>query len=126
MESEPTLRPGQRVRLTYILDGQIGPTEVDFRADAGGGFWWHLAENVLASLGVPFTVEVLADPRIPEPKGLGAVVEASIGSSGKRRRFTLVDTRSGEVFRWYAASIGWYKWDQLIDPVLLSEGWTDG
>jgi hypothetical protein len=70
------------------------------------------------------TVIILSEPRPEEPTGLGAVVEADSESVPTPRR---VWTR---ITRWWTGDNLWHdgaylvKWSDLIDPVVLHEGWT--
>lgn len=66
------------------------------------------------------TITILSQPRPEEPKGLGAVVEAHVAKNPDRRQFIRI---VGDVNLWQAPS-GWlFDWDELIDPVVLSEGY---
>lgn len=112
------IRPGQRVRWSQVIEAEIESLGV-----TRPGVYIKGAFYTLEADGV--TIEVLAEPRIPEPKGLGAVVEAATEDDGKRFPFIL---NEGVVrtCNWLSPRRGWARWDDLIDPVLLSEGWTDG
>jgi hypothetical protein len=61
-------------------------------------------------------------PRIPEPRGQWAVVEAT-GVHGTRFqavRWTALGDRA-----WLDASGTWFEWSDLIDPVLIRDGIED-
>lgn len=108
------IRPGQRVRWTQVIEA-----EVEQLGSTRPGVYLRGAFYTLEADGT--SIEVLAEPRIPEPRNLGAVVEASTASNSRRREF--FRDHQG---RWWDDREVRLDWPYLIDPVLLSEGWTDG
>jgi hypothetical protein len=69
------------------------------------------------------TVTVLSEPRPEEPTGLGAVVEADSESVPTPRRvWTRIPRETGDNL-WHDGAY-LVKWSDLIDPVVLHEGWT--
>lgn len=121
------IRRGQRVRWTWAETHEgvvedIG-SSMSIRDD-GGLPHRGLALTFFCNAYQKVTIEVLAEPRIPEPLGIGAVVRDACGGMWVRvddedepwRRHNPVDTASR--YRRYD------RWDNLTDPVLLSEGWS--
>ena len=63
----------------------------------------------------------LPKPRIPEPSLYGVVESGADGMGGHRGRF--VHTESCNDARWFCSKTRVnYRWDDLIDPVLIREG----
>lgn len=115
---EPTLRPGQRVRLT--IEGTVyekAPGYFALRNDEGLGLWlWGDGPDRSLMLQAA-TVEVLVEPPRPdEPTGLGAVVrdgEGRLHVRGPDRTF----------LPWLRGASTWYAWAELPDPItVLSPG----
>lgn len=133
-----TLRVGQRVRVTRVVEGVVGEVlqhAFGVTTDAGRS-WWFTDRPAIAG---DLTVEVLAEPRPPEPTGLGAVVEARLARDRlpRRHRFLAVPSPNGTT-KWALVVAGHSPtgecvtrsepanpctWDELADPVVLSEGW---
>ena len=117
-------RAGQRVRIEWpdghVLEGlvQLVNGHPFVRAPLGLDKYWLDRDHEAP------TVTTLSEPRPDEPTGLGAVVEASAlpilgGEPVSRRRWVL-----SEGWTWHAVRMEPRKWTDLIDPVVLSEGWT--
>lgn len=107
-------RAGQRVRIEVegvVLEAmESGALRVT--VDVDGESWYLRAP----AHGV--TVTVLSEPRPEEPTGLGAVVEARVGVWGLRRwlrNFSGLWVTDHPIMP--------VPWSDLIDPVVLSEGW---
>jgi hypothetical protein len=124
-------RAGQRIRAEWPDGGAVE-----------GVVEWRPANDLVipvgdivvglgALLAKDCTVTVLSEPRPEEPTGLGAVVEADCPAkatiprvTGRRRwaRTSLVGQP------WMSSEDGvycdWIAWSDLIDPVVLAEGWT--
>ena len=114
-----TYRAGQRVRIEWPSDGSAVEGVLDSNLKLAisklGGYWIY----VTSARAAEGTVTVLSEPRPDEPTGLGAVVEASIADWGTRRWIRTFDGN------WATdAPICTVRWSDLIDPVVLSEGWT--
>lgn len=113
------VRAGQRVRVTF--EGVLLATGALLHLGGPPDGNAHLL-GVACRDGAPVrpwgTVEVLAEPRIPEPTGLGAVVRDGEG---------VVRIRIDRAHSPWRSLGGMYReWDYIPDPVLLSAGWTDG
>lgn len=73
------------------------------------------------------TVTILSEPRPEEPKGLGAVVRARarIGADPPGRVWIRIAKGGERSVCWRSPDfLGpvWATWDNMIDPVVLSEG----
>lgn len=110
--------PGQRVRRSKVAEaeGVVQPNGEWGKTDDGYHFCLTLDD---------YTIEVLEAPRIPEPEGLGAVVEASVSEGGHRHLAVRVAPLNVRDLRWWIAGYGRVPWGDLFDPVLKAEGWTD-
>ena len=113
MTDHPTLRPGQLVRVTQVTEGTVDQSPrglfVRYADDIGLDYLTNLQDA---------TIEILAQPRPDEPQGLGAVAR---DGSGRVWASVKDDTRTP----WYCPETGdWRGWDDLTDPVVLSEGWS--
>ena len=123
-------RVGQRVRVTWpngtAVEGTLAP-----KFDAGlavlvpaqnGTEWpvWIGDSNGADLIAEDYAeVTILSEPRPEEPTGLGAVVEASIG-----RLVRTESCRVGDDRVWVDSNADAYLWIELVDPVVLHEGWT--
>lgn len=117
-----SLRVGQRVRVTRVVEGEVSEVHQDaFRITMDDKVWWWFTDSRgSASL----TVEVLAEPRPPEPTGLGAVVRDANGTAWVRASGWATD------LPWVARPLNdriprLRKWADIPDPVVLSEGWAE-
>jgi hypothetical protein len=71
-------------------------------------------------------ITVLAEPRPEEPTGLGAVVEAAYADHPRQKWVNNRGDADGPRNRWTSIPYwGFLDWDCLVDPVVLSEGWTE-
>lgn len=109
---------GDRVRATRLIEGHVVGISMN-----GEHLTVRLSPTRTVHVsGEPddgWTITVIPPPRIPEPKNLGDVVEAHTANIPRRREYILADHREGEAFRWLRAGDGWYRWDMLLDPVLV-------
>lgn len=64
-------------------------------------------------------IEAQTRPRIPEPRGQWAVVEATGVHSNRFQavRWTDIGDRA-----WLDASGTWFEWSDLVDPILIRDG----
>jgi hypothetical protein len=63
-------------------------------------------------------------PRIPEP-GLWGVVEAHTVGNADRRQFGRIPESDDQ--HWIESdAMGWFLWDDLVDPALVRDGIEDG
>ena len=127
-----TYRAGQRVRIEwpepddgFVMEGRLvlrsmkpGVADESLALDAPDAYYW------LSTVPGNCTVTILSEPRPDEPTGLGAVVRAECdGYLG-----LWVRQRGAEVARnhgWFWCSGDHHRaWDELINPVVMSEGWT--
>lgn len=157
------LRPGQKVRLTVVLNGEVngwpsgklticdeddrqweldaGTVEVlpdptcsarlfvadrwyfcDFPQGPHGGAQ-HRNVEIGAVWEGPTDHTVTQPAPIPEPQGLGSVIEAGTNyssSTDKRQKFVL--TEAG----WVDDYGNDHEWERFVDPVLLHEGMSNG
>ena len=120
-----TYRAGQRVRIE--IEGMLRTTEdigsppggLVFQADDGWPTPFRFVDGDFAGIARNGIITVLSEPRPEEPTGLGAVVEAAIGDWEPRR---WLRTFTGH---WATnAPIVDVPWADLLDPVVLSQGWT--
>lgn len=130
-----TYRAGQRVRIEWPDDDAAMEGRLIARSFTGLvreqlSLAMPDAYYALENLPGDCTVTVMSEPRPDEPTGLGAVVEASAADVAVGARLTWVRART-ERNEWrpstevYCDNSGFYRaWASLIDPVVLSEGWT--
>lgn len=133
------LRPGQRVRATFrdgtsivgdIKQGEPGSGFHGALCLHVGGVWWPIGPySFLYNNGVAW--EVLSEPRIPRPRGVGAIVRAAaiFGVDGRSD-----SAEFGPETVWYQDHDGGWtevngrweaaQWEDLIDPVLEYVGWA--
>ena len=124
-----TYKVGQRVRIDFTSDGTHLVGEVDAvypdRANVryGNGVKIVTVRNMESDL---YTVTILEKPRLAEPKGLGAVVEADDNrSDGRRTRYVRFRTygSGGQLSEWVTEDgMRADYWQNLNNPVILSEG----
>lgn len=117
-------RAGQRVRIEWkngsVVEGVLerdrdGATlsVIVPRAGAERTMWQPDFEDGRV-------VTILSEPRPEEPTGLGAVVEAYEYPGSPLRRWVRTEYENSPwVFPGHSS-----KWANLIDPVVLSQGWT--
>jgi hypothetical protein len=120
-------REGQRIRAEWPDGGAVE-----------GVVEWRPANDLVipvgdivvglgALLAKGCTVTVLSEPRPEEPTGLGAVVKATCdGYDGEWvRQSGGADGSAGRARGWFWCGGGHHRgWAELIDPVVLHEGWT--
>ena len=122
MTDRPKYRKGQRVHIEWpggeALDAYVTSGGMSVNLPWGG--YLHL--NSLAMKDA--TVRVLSDP---EPTGLGAVVEAASRAYRRHQQTSSSGLTPRMIQLWRRSSGGSgyrHNWAELIDPVVLSEGWT--
>ena len=77
---------------------------------------YNTAERILGKLDAAGW-EITRKPRIPEP-GLLSVVEAGFEVGDGRRKFCRLEE---DAEGWSGAG-SWFRWSDLIDPVLVRDG----
>lgn len=118
-------RAGQKVRIegqSWAIEGILftGPRERLFVDMPGDDYEWPIDEWDAGRA----TVTVLSEPRPEEPTGLGAVVEAAasgVEGSPPDVRATWLRVHGDYWERDNGVGVAWRF---LVDPVILSEGWT--
>ena len=124
-------KAGQRVRIEWpngsAVEGVLttprygGSPSVAVPRAGGETTLWQPGAQVADNR----VVTILSEPRPDEPTGLGAVVEASWRDRGRE----LFVRARRDRYQWrpekeYSTTNLYVPWDDLIDPVVLSEGWT--
>ena len=121
MPDQPTIRPGQRIRVTAVHEGAITAVDSEvgcytLRCDADGvALYGSLRPSTCV------TIEVLAEPRIPEPTTRTAVVLRPRRRGGLRPHrirlgLPVGSRRLRDPLR---------MWSVIADPILLHPGWTE-
>ena len=118
------VKPGMLVRWQHTREGRYSEGVQDRTVRIDG-----VPFGIDPISGGDITLEILLEPRPDEPTGLGAVVEAA-STERPDVREKWVRARC-ERHQWrpekgYASlNLDLYvPWEDLIDPVVLSEGWT--
>lgn len=107
--------------IQFVKDGRCS----EFIGKDGSLMWSSDVNDVIDNL--EFVAPLPTPPKVDEPKGHGAVVEATCdGLTGRLRftRFTDDHTRS-TTFPWITSGGNVVRWDELDNPVVLSEGLQD-